>query len=163
MDEKRAKKILAVLREFGVTNEVVIPTTEGPTFRYIPAGMAEWANHNPCRSAIGFGCDIEITCWPKYSYWALNVGEGNHHTIPIWAAHRLWQQEQYVYYLETRTALQRAMIELDKLAPLPRLPGRDVNDVDPYPEDFGQDRMVNALCAEAIENWLRSVPIEAAA
>lgn len=165
MNPERAKRILAALRKHGVTNSFAIPC-EGMTFWHVPAGNAEWCSHEPCRGGVFYGADLGITCWPKTHIYSLF--DGIPHLVdtpPIWSRFRLWQQEAYVYRLETFTALKRAMIEMDKLFPLPRLPGHDVNDVDPYPEDFGSDvtRKVNQICVEAIEDWLRSVPIETAA
>lgn len=166
MNRERAERILHTLREFGVVDVMGIPLEEGITLWYIPAGNAAWSTSDACHGSLYFGYNLTaITYWPKPHIYALCDGQGDRNPIPYHARHHLWNQELYVYILERDTALKRAIQKLDELFPIPRLPGHPVDDIDPYPEDFGSGvtKKVNQICIEAIEGWLRSVPNEIAA
>jgi hypothetical protein len=54
--------------------------------------------------------------------------------------HRLYEQEEYVYRLEMRDRVKRALEQLFKVNPLPRNPGHAANEVMPFPEDFALGR-----------------------
>jgi len=118
-----------------------------------------------CTPGNAEGCDYgnhglfyEITVWPHGYQYALFHGMGAPRHIRSRRGCFLWLQEEYVYRLEMRSALLRAMEEMDKLFPIPRDPEHLDSDVNPYPEDFGRmtSKMVAQSMAESIESWLRS-------
>ncbi len=87
-----------------------------------------------------------ITVFPKMGYSALFQGIGMPHRVreAEMSGRRLWEQEEYVYRLEMRDAMRRAIERLETGAYFPRkneyLAGRlqtsVISDPLPHPEDF---------------------------
>jgi hypothetical protein len=148
---ERAELILRNLKRFDLADPIGILIDSGETLWLCPKGNAE-------------GCHFydHITAWPKLSYWVLYSGlDGQHHRTSSakYSRFHLWWQEQYVYLLERRSALNRAIETMDKLFPLPR-DKEFLHDMDPRPEDFGATMFTKEVCIEAIEQWLRDIPNE---
>lgn len=157
MTRERAEEIIHSLKEFGVVSPMAIAMDGGPMLWYCPPGDAEGSEGQSCRSTF-FG--ISVTMWPKLHDYIFYEGQDHGPSyVPRMARHHLWAQEYRVYLLERSTALSRAMEEMDKLLPIPRLDPNTINDPAPYPEDFGIFASTNQMAAEAIEKWLREVPI----
>jgi hypothetical protein len=156
MTRERAEQIIYSLKGFGVIAPIAIAVDDGTMLWYCPPGNAEGSERDPCRT-LPFG--ITVTMWPRNHIYGLYEGQeqGPMHT-PRLSRHHLWPQELYVYLQERSTAITRAMEEMDKVFPKPRLPGHDVHDIEPYPEDFGMDYVGNTAMIEAVENWLHNVP-----
>lgn len=118
-----------------ITEPWVTYTDEGITLTALPLGMA-FGSWTPFAM---------ITAHPHYQYSALFHGVGSPHylKVPRLAAHHLWEQEWYVYQRERRSAVVRALEQLDR-APFMRrksesekrdYPFMDV-DNEPHAEDF---------------------------
>lgn len=124
-----AENLLKALKQNGpITERWTVFTDEGIVFEALPMGYA-LGSTTLC---------TPWTCIPKFQYSALWAGCGMPRNVipPKMAAHFLWSQELYVYRRERRSALTRAMEELDKFQPLPRFAHHSPYDPLPMPEDF---------------------------
>lgn len=152
------EKIWEALKGIKISNPLAFKFSSGITRWLCPPGVAIGFEEFSNRGRVG----PLITCWPRLERAQYNLFEGigtpKHGQMIVSGKVHLWWQEAYVYSLERRSALIRAMENMDKIFPIPRDPEHLDNDVEPYPEDFGRNtsRMVVSVMIESIERWLEN-------